>query len=481
MNRREFLTNTTSALAALPTVSRAISAPVQPGRASGGEPDWAAIRALFPLQTDLVHMSGFYLATHARPIQAVIDRHRKELDAEPLHYVSANNLKNEAAVTSAAGEYMGTAASDIALTDSTTMGLGLLLTGLKLKAGAVVVTSTHDHFSTEMALDICAQRTGAVIKRIPLYRDVASVSIEEVVGSVKAALSPATRVLMLTWVHSSTGLKLPIRLIAEVVAEANRGRTDDDRILFCVDGVHGFGVEDATMPSLGCDAFAAGTHKWVFGPRGTGVLWARPEAWARVWPSIPSWYGPHWQSWVGWRPAESMPIGMLMTPGGFHTFENRWALVEAFRLHLTWGKPAVAKRIHALATATKEGLRSMKHVTLRTPMPAELSSGIVCFDVAGVRPQDVVTRLRERGVVASTTPYRTIHARLSPGLLTLDADVEKTLRAVRELRVPFAFQGPTPLEQGLAVRVLAPFNTVVSRHGVPCFNSCARRRCGTIR
>ncbi len=68
--------------------------------------DWRAIGALFPLQPDLVHMSGFYLTAHAAPIQQAIDAHRRGLDAEPLQYVSANNLKFEAAVTKAAGEYM---------------------------------------------------------------------------------------------------------------------------------------------------------------------------------------------------------------------------------------------------------------------------------------------------------------------------------------------------------------------------------------
>ena len=50
------------------------------------------------------------------------------------------------------------------------------------------------------------------------------------------------------------------------------------RILLCVDGVHGFGVEDVTMADLGCDFFVAGCHKWMFGPRGTGVVWGKRRA-----------------------------------------------------------------------------------------------------------------------------------------------------------------------------------------------------------
>lgn len=68
--------------------------------------------------------------------------------------------------------------------------------------------------------------------------------------------------------HSSTGLKMPVRRIADALAEINAGRSEADRVLLVVDGVHGFGVEDETVAQMGCDFFVAGTHKWIFGPRG---------------------------------------------------------------------------------------------------------------------------------------------------------------------------------------------------------------------
>jgi selenocysteine lyase/cysteine desulfurase len=55
----------------------------------------------------------------------------------------------------------------------------------------------------------------------------------------------------------------------------------EDRVFLCVDGVHGFGVEAATPAALGCDSLVAGCHKWLFGPRGTGLIWGRSDAWVR--------------------------------------------------------------------------------------------------------------------------------------------------------------------------------------------------------
>ena len=54
-----------------------------------------------------------------------------------------------------------------------------------------------------------------------------------------------------------------------------------------VDGVHGLGCVDESVADFGADFFCAGTHKWIYAPRGTGLVWARPEAWARLGPSSP--------------------------------------------------------------------------------------------------------------------------------------------------------------------------------------------------
>jgi selenocysteine lyase/cysteine desulfurase len=227
-------------------------------------------------------------------------------------------------------------------------------------------------------------------------------------------------VVAVTWVHSSTGLKLPIARIAEALAAVNAEREQADRALLCVDGVHGLGVEDLALGQLGCDFFVAGTHKWLFGPRGTGLVWGRPEAWPAASPIVPSFSDP------------GAPGG-LMTPGGFHSFEHRWALSEAFKLHLQLGKQAVAGRIHALNAQLKEGLASMPHVTLYTPPAEQLSAGLVCFDVAGLSPRAVVERLRERAIIGSTTPYASSYARLTPGLLNSPEEIELALGAIRAM------------------------------------------------
>ena len=146
----------------------------------------------------------------------------------------------------------------------------------------------HDHYSTDMSLAHRANRTGAQVKRIALYDQPSRVSVADVQTRLRDAITDKTRVVAATWVHSSTGVKLPIRAMADIITKLNRQRKVDQQILFCVDGVHGFGIEDQDISQLGCDFFVAGTHKWIFGPRGTGVVWGNERAWAQSEPVIPS-------------------------------------------------------------------------------------------------------------------------------------------------------------------------------------------------
>ena len=395
---------------------------------------WEAIRRQFPLAPDLIHMSCFFLASHPTPVRDAIERHRHALDENPIGYWIDHNEALEAAVLRAASTYLGVQPTDIALTDSTTMGLGLLYGGLVLRREEEILSTVHDHYSTEISLQLRAQRTGAALRQIALYRDLAVVSKQEIVGTLINAVRPNTRYIALTWVHSSTGLKLPITEIAAALRKLNATRASAEQILLCVDGVHGLGVEDITMEQLGCDFFVAGTHKWMFGPRGTGLVWGHPKAWGRAQTVIPTFSHDAYRMWTQEIPPKAVPFGAIMTPGGFHSFEHRWALTEAFEFHLAIGKARVAERIHHLNDRLKDGLAEMPHVRLITPRSRDLSAGIVCFEINGWKPDPAVEHLRTRRIMASVTPYATQYIRLAPSLVTLESDVDQTLAELQAMR-----------------------------------------------
>jgi isopenicillin-N epimerase len=429
MERRRFLVRTGLALAAA-----GLAPAVTPGvEKTQGPVDWNRVRDQFNLSREFVQLAGFFLASHPTPVREAIETHRRGLDDNPLGYIISNIERLEGAVLSAATEYLGARPTDIALTDSTTMGLGLLYGSLKLNPGQEILTTTHDHYSSDESLRYRAERTGATVRRIPLYGDLETVSADEITDSIVRAVTPKTRIVAVTWVHSSTGLKLPIRQIADALARANAGRDEADRALLCVDGVHGLGNQNVTVGDLGCDFLIAGCHKWLFGPRGTGLVWGRETAWRAAHPTIPPMSFEAFRMWEKEIPRRELPMAELMTPGGFHSFEHRWALAEAFRFHLGLGKKPVHERVHALNRQFKEGLAKMPAVTLHTPMADDLSGGIVCFDVAGLKPMAVVERLWASKIVTTETPYATKYARASFSVFNTIEEVERTLEAIRKL------------------------------------------------
>jgi isopenicillin-N epimerase len=420
LDRKEFLSRSGIAVAA---VAGFASLEDVSASAEGDQSlrEWASVRRQFRLDPSLVHLGAFLLASHPAGVRTAIERHRRRLDANPVEYLHELWIRNEGRVLAAAAAYLGANPQDIALTDSTTMGLSLLYAGLDVRPGQELLTTTHDFFVTHWALDTKARRSGATVRKITLYDRPERASESQIVDRIARAIRPETRVLAITWVHSSTGVKLPIRKIADALVPLNAGRPERDRVVLCVDGVHGFGIEDVQVARLGCDFFATGCHKWLFGPRGTGLVWGAPRSWPSATSTIPSFTG-------------SGNPGVANSPGGFHSFEHRWALAEGFLLHRQIGRARIARRTHALNRRFKEGVGRMSHVTLHTPSSSSLSAGLVCFEVKGMSPEAVVKRLRARRIVATVTPYSPSYARVAPSIINTPAEVDRALEAIRALR-----------------------------------------------
>jgi selenocysteine lyase/cysteine desulfurase len=358
--------------------------------------DWASVKAQFALSRDVRHFDAFVLATHPKPVRDAIERHRRGLDADPAGYLHAHEAELDQRVLDAAARYLETPPVSFAFTDSTTMGLGLVYGGIRIK-GRPVATE-HDFYSTHESLRL---RFGD-FRRIRLYDDPAQATVD---GMVEAVRGLEAGLLALTWVHSGTGVKVPVQQIAEAV-----------RAPVVLDGVHGLAADDLPIDSV--DVLVAGTHKWLGGPRGTGLVWSR--AWDRLRPMIPTFH-----------PSPDGPSATNWNPGGYHTFEHRWALAEAFDFHHRIGRTKVTKRIQSLATRLKQGLAELPKVRLVTPMAEEVSAGIVCFEVDGLDPVTAVERLRrEHKVAASVTPYAEPYVRLGTGLWVDEADVDAALDAI---------------------------------------------------
>ncbi|MFB3304631.1 aminotransferase class V-fold PLP-dependent enzyme [Pseudomonas sp. AMR01] len=377
---------------------------------------WTGFKQLFNQDPNYLHFSNFLVASHPKPVRDAIERYRVQIDRNPglaMDWDLQETWKREGQVREWAGRYLDAKPAQIALTGSTSEGLAMIYGGIKVRPDQEILTTVHEHYATQNSLDFRVLKEGTQVRRISLFEQAAQVSVDEVLGNIKRNIRPNTRVLGMTWVQSGSGVKLPIGEIGQLVNEHNRNRDEKDRILYVVDGVHGFGVENLDFPAMNCDFFIAGTHKWMFGPRGTGLVCARDAENKYVTPMVPTF-------------SEDTDFATTMTPGGYHAFEHRWAADEAFKLHLQLGKAQVQAQIHALNTELKNQLLAHPQIELVTPRSPELSAGFTFFRVKGQDSDEVAAYMMKNRVVIDAVDRDVGPViRTSPGLLNSSDEIQR--------------------------------------------------------
>ena len=415
-DRRTFLKQAGVFAASLPLGAALLPQALAANPAPAANDPWTGFKQLFTQDPNYLHFSNFLVTSHPKPVRDAIDRYRQQIDHNPglaMDWGLEETWKREGQVREWAGRYLNATPPQIALTGSTSEGLAMIYGGIKLRPDQEILTTEHEHYATQNVLDFRVARQGTQVRRIRLFEQASQVSSDEVLGNIKRNIRPNTRVLGMTWVQSGSGVKLPIGEIGKLVEALNRDRDEQDRILYVVDGVHGFGVENLDFPAMHCDFFIAGTHKWMFGPRGTGLVCARDSQNTYVTPMVPTF-------------SEDTNFATTMTPGGYHAFEHRWAADEAFKLHLQLGKAPVQARIHALNTELKDQLLAHPQIELVTPRSPELSAGFTFFRVKGQDSEAVVAHMMKNRVVIDAVDRDVGPViRTSPGLLNSSDEIQR--------------------------------------------------------
>ncbi|HXB16347.1 MAG TPA: aminotransferase class V-fold PLP-dependent enzyme [Solirubrobacteraceae bacterium] len=210
--------------------------------------DASGLRTEFPVLASLAYMNagtdGPLPAAAVAAAQAELDRELAEGRAA-AHFERRHELGGR--LRSAYAGALRCESSDVALTTSTTEGLGQIVMGLELAPGDEILTSDEEH--------------PGLLGALAAARDIKGVSVREVPLALLAdEVGPATRLVACSHVGWVSGSFAPAAL-------ADLGVP----VLF--DGAQGLGAVDVDVTRLGCDAYAAAGQKWMCGPDGSGALW----------------------------------------------------------------------------------------------------------------------------------------------------------------------------------------------------------------
>ena len=156
---------------------------------------------------------------------------------------------------------------DVVLLSSATAGMFLVAQGLGFQAGDRILTTDHEHPAGRMGWDWVARRYGVEIDTLAISP--AESEPQAIVEKFAAAIRPETRVLSFSHILFTTGVRLPATELCALARE--RG------CLSVVDGAQSAGAMPVDVTAMGCHAYSASGHKWLMGPKGTGLLYLSPD------------------------------------------------------------------------------------------------------------------------------------------------------------------------------------------------------------
>jgi selenocysteine lyase/cysteine desulfurase len=252
---------------------------------------------------------------------------------------------------------------------------------MTLVAGDEILMTTHEHPGGATPWFALREDVGVGIRTFE-----PGAGAGDTMDRVRRALARRTRVLMVSHVTCTNGLVLPIQELSALCRE--RG------ILSVIDGAQAVGQIPVDLHALGCDFYVASGHKWLLGPKGTGLLYVRED---RLDSWKPSYVGAYSDSgfdllegrFERLRPASASEYGTRNTP-------LLLGLAAAFELIDAIGAGEFFARGAALAGRLRERLATVDGVELLTPPAPDTRAAILSFRLpeSGGNPWDWCNRLR---------------------------------------------------------------------------------------
>jgi L-cysteine/cystine lyase len=270
----------------------------------------------------------------------------------------------------------------VALTDSTSRGCSIVLSGLGLGPDDEVVITDQEHFGLTAAVHAAG---GRVV-----------IAGEATEDGILAAITPRTRLIATSHVLWTTGTRLDLKRVRE-----------DGGVPVLVDGAQSAGAIPVTAGDF--DFYTVSAQKWLCAPEPSGALFVRDPERLRI--AAPGYLSQ----------TEYEPSGAFLPKDGAARFDNGWlatptlvGLLAALAAHPAWRYERAAEQ----AARCRELLEP--HVDVVTP-PGHAT--LVSFRPPG-DPTELVAHLHEQGVVVRELPGRNL-VRASCGWWTDEDDLQR--------------------------------------------------------
>ncbi len=442
LDRREFIGSialpSAAVLAALAHSARAVEASFDldawegamhdmagtPGDAAelaADETFWAMPQQAFTVDRSLVNLNNGGISPSPRIVQEAMKQHLDLANTGPSYFMWRIQEPQREGVRERVARHWGVSPEEIAFTRNASESLQICQLGFDLKPGDEVITTTQDYPRMLVTFRQRERRDG--IKLVLIKIPIPCEDEAEMVRRFETAITPKTRMILMSHVINITGQILPVK---KIVAMA---RTKNGGIPVVIDGAHALAQFTFKLSDLDCDYYGVSLHKWLAAPHGTGLLYVRQDKIKGLWPMMAA------------KPEQDGDIRKFEEIGT-HPAANVLAIGEALTFHETLGDDRKEARLRHLrnywAQALLNANSGARHpAKLHTSLDPRFSCAIGTVQLEGLDSVKTAELLWEKHKI-HTIPIRHDEfagIRVTPSVYTTKEELDRFIDAMRRLMV----------------------------------------------
>jgi isopenicillin-N epimerase len=240
---------------------------------------WAPLKAQWRIRSDTTYLNHGSFGPPPEPVRQARQRWIDRLDEQPMDFFVRQFEPAWLAARDRLAALVGTSGGNLIFADNATAAMNVVADALPLSAGDEVLLNDHEYGAVLRIWQRACAKVGATVNVVELplpFR-----SAEETIDAIFAAVTPRTRLIVVSHITSPTAVTLPVEQICRRARAAG--------IAVAIDGPHAVAQLPLTIDSLDCDFYAASCHKWLSAPFGSGFLYVAPRHQSLIRPPVISW------------------------------------------------------------------------------------------------------------------------------------------------------------------------------------------------
>jgi isopenicillin-N epimerase len=200
-------------------------------------------------------------------------------------------------------------------------------------------------------------------------------NLNEITAAFEKGITDRTKLILISHMINITGQITPVKAVCDLAR--SRG------IETIVDGAHSFAQFDFKRADLGCDYFGTSLHKWLYAPKGTGMLYVKRDKIDKIWPLMAA-------------EAKQKSDIRKFEEIGTHSAAPKLAIGEALVFHNGIGGKRKEARLRYLSRYWMNKLKDVPKIRFNTSFDAAQSCAIGNVDVSGTDPKAIAKYLFDK-------------------------------------------------------------------------------------